>query len=283
MGVRLPVGLLAVVAACGAKDQRSGEGRRDGGDAAIGVAPGGDAGEPAAPVTPPGTLAPYLLAPTDDAGAVVVKVVWKDAPVEVRASPGRDRCKAPRDPYAAVHTLHGVGDVVVWLDGITSGKAPPAQVPVTIARRGCRLDPVVQIAPRVDADLQVGNFDETAAEVTVTWADALEVATPAVTVARFNLPVVGHSVAMPLGRPWLIAVTSDAGTDPAYLVVPPHPYVALTDDTGAARLSEVPPGTYPVRAWLRGLAGQPARLAEGTVTVEATVEAEVTLSLTEEP
>ncbi len=288
MGVtRAALPLLLALVACAGKDQRAGgDPRRDGGDASAGpVAPGA---LDAAPVTPPGTVAPYLLAAASADGGVVgggainVRVEWKDAPVAVRRSPGRDPCGAPRPPFAEVHTLHGVRDVVVWIDGIARGKAPPAEAPAQLSLRACRLVPAVQIAARADASLQLRSYDDRRVAATLAWVEAPG-AEP-VTVAHAELPVVGHEIAAAL-RPWAVRVTSDAsGADAAaWVIVPPHPYVALTDEAGAAVLADVPAGTYTVRGWLRPGTGQAAREASGEVTIAAGGTVDVTLSIAGAP
>ena len=284
--------LLAAVAAagaCGAKDSRGGDPpRRDGGDAAPAgeagpVARAPDAGAPASG-PPAGAVEPYRLAAAGSDGGVAgggtinVRVEWKDAPVAARRSPGRDPCGAPRPPQAAVHTLHGVRDVVVWLDGIERGKAPPpAATAAAVALRACRLEPAVQLAPRADAPLTVTNLDERRAAVELGWAEAP--GGDVTVVARTALPVVGHAISAPQ-RPWLTRVTADAaGDDAAWIVVPPHPYAAVTDEAGAAALADGPAGTYTARAWLRPGAGQPARAAQAEVTVTAGAAVDVVLSL----
>jgi len=265
---------VLLLAACSSKGGAPAA-RRDGGDAAI-TAPITrlDAG---APTTPAGAVAPYVLAPLDDAAELTVRVEWKEATAAQRTSPGRDPCGHARPPYATVHTLHGVAEAVVWLD-VAAGKAPPALAPATVTLRDCAIGPAVQVASRADAAVIVRGLDERRAAVTIAWADALTVTALDTIVARAELVVVGDAIELAL-RPWVAAITTDASGDPAYVVVPPHPYVAVTDETGAAVLAEVPPGTYPVHAWLRGGDGEAARVVDGEVTVEPGVDAAVTLSL----
>jgi hypothetical protein len=220
-------------------------------------------------------VAPYVLAPLDDAADVTVRVEWKQATAAQRTSPGRDPCGNARPEHARVHTLHGVADAIVWLD-VGAGKAPPARAAATVSLRTCALAPAAQVASRADAPLIVRGLDERRAAVEVAWAE--RVAPPETVIARAELVVVGASFEVAL-KPWLAMVTTDASSDPAYVVVPPHPYVAVTDDTGAAALAQVPPGTYAVHAWLRGGDGEAPRAVDGEVTVEPGVDAAVTLSL----
>jgi hypothetical protein len=218
---------------------------------------------------PPADAAPAL----DDAGArdgLTVRVEWKDAPSSVRASPGRDRCGDPLPPFATVHTLHGVADVAVWLDG-TPAPDPEAHG-ATVTAEPCRVGPAVQVA-QVGDSLRVRSLSEKWTNLAVAWSEAVGGA-PETVVARIDLPVIGHTAAMPLAKEGLVAVAGEA-----YVVVLPHRLAAVTDATGAAILTGVPPGEHTVRAWLRGAAGHPARLAEGKVTVRAGEAATVTLSL----
>jgi hypothetical protein len=223
----------------------------------------------------PARLDAAVRAPDSDGGVggrVRVKVEWVDAPAEVRASAGRDRCGEPRPGYARVHTLHGVADVVVWIEG--DGGATSA-TPATVTIRRCHLEPAVQLGAGA---VRVQSLVEGRVAVTVTAADAIGEDEPTTPVAAFALPVVGHTMEVPVTA-GVIAVTSGVSDDPAYVVVPPAAHAAVTDDTGAALLDGVSEGEHPVVAWLHGGAGRPARLIRGTVTVERGGTAEVTLSL----
>jgi hypothetical protein len=248
---------VGALAACGGKRQPVDR------DAAAAVADG-DAAR-AIDAAPPG-------------GGLTVRVEWKDAPAAVRASPGRDACGDPRDPYVRVHTLHGVADVVVWVDDLAPARdrAPAA---ARVAVRGCRLDPPVQALGGADGELLLTLAREARADAELRWTDELGDGSPAVVIAHAALPVAGHTVSVALDRPWLVEVRSDAAVDPAFVVVPPHRHVAVTDASGAATLDGIPPGDHTVKAWLRGVAGEPARVASGTVAVPDGGDAQLTLSI----
>jgi hypothetical protein len=205
-------------------------------------------------------------------GRVKVKVEWKDAPAEMRASPGRDDCGEARPGYARVHTLHGVADVVVWIEGESGGGASE---PATVTVRGCHLEPAVQIG---EGELRVTSLVEGRVAVEVATSDAIGEAEAKTPGARFELPVVGHTTAVPLTAP-VTAVTTGVSEDAAYVVSPGVPHAAVTDETGAATLDGVSAGEHPVVAWLHGGAGQAARVVRGTVTVKVGEAVEVVLSL----
>jgi hypothetical protein len=258
------VAAALLVAACGCKKQKAADAPPPPADARIADA------------------APVEEDDAGPAGSLTIHVDWKDAPAEVRASKGRTPCDDPRPPFARVHTLHGVADAVVWIDApAAAATAPP---PALVTLRRCAFDPQVQLARDV---LRVRLLDDKAAIADVAWSDALaDAKAKPTTIAHLALPVVGHTVEVPLGggptptdHPWLLTVTSDATKDPAYVVVAPHAWVAVTDETGAASFADVPPGEHRVHAWLRPLAGQSARVAEGTITVTTTAAADLHLSI----
>jgi hypothetical protein len=204
--------------------------------------------------------------------ALTIRVEWKDAPSTVRTSPGLDPCGDPLPPFATVHTLHGVAGVAVWLDGAVGAadKTAPSVHVVTVGP--CAVQPAVQVAA-VGDELRVKSLSEKRTQVDVRWVGEIGAKVPETVVARIDLPVVGHAAAMPLEKEGVVKVGD------AYVVVLPQRHAAVTDATGAAVIAGVPPGEHTVRAWLRGAAGEPARLAEGKVTVKAGEGTSVTVPL----
>jgi hypothetical protein len=205
-------------------------------------------------------------------GRVKVRVEWKDAPAAMRASPGRDGCGEQRPGYARVHTLQGVADVVVWIEG-ESG-APPDR-PATVTVRRCHLEPAVQIGV---GELRVTSLVEGRVSISIDSTDALDGPAKQDEVAELVLPVVGHTAAVAIA-PWVTRVHADVAADPAYVVTPPVPHAAVTDDTGAAMFDGVSEGEHGIVAFLHAGADQPARMVRGTVTVKAGEAVDVVLSL----
>jgi hypothetical protein len=204
--------------------------------------------------------------------ALTIRVEWKDAPSTVRTSPGRDPCGDPLQPFATVHTLHGVADVAVWVDTVQGTEKPKTVHGTVIAIHACKSAPAVQVAA-VGDELRVKGMSEKRTQVAVRWVEGIGAEVPETVVARIDLPVVGHTVAMPLEKGGVIEVGG------AYVVVVPGRFAAVTDATGAAVIAGLPAGEHTVRAWLRGAAGEKARLAEGKVTVKDGEASSVTLSL----
>ena len=77
-------------------------------------------------------------------------------------------------------------------------------------------------------------------------------------------------------QPEIIRVTCDVHAwMTAWLVVQDHPYYALTDETGAFQLADVPSGEYALKVWHEELSEQTTTL---TVTAGQEAPVEITLS-----
>jgi len=90
------------------------------------------------------------------------------------------------------------------------------------------------------------------------------------TLFNFALPTVGSVLHHKLRRRGLISLQCDVGHEwmSAFIFVAPHPYMAVTDDTGRFRIDGLPPGEYHLAAWHEWL----GELAPVTVQVRGTVE-----------
>ena len=73
----------------------------------------------------------------------------------------------------------------------------------------------------------------------------------------------------PIKRPGVLSLTCDAHVHmQGYLLAFDHPYFAVTDTSGAFRITGVPPGSYRVTAWHEGWTVV-RREAEGRLVYEA--------------
>lgn len=268
------VGALALLfllgfalAACGSnKKSASHAAARDGGDAAVATT------VPAPPATPAGTAAPYHLAPADGDGGVVgagslaVQVTWSDPPAKLLRSPGLNACGERVAPPVSVHTLNGLRDAVVTIEGIAAGMAPPPARTAEVAASGCALSPRVQVASRIGATLAVRTDDLVRHRVVLERQGK----GAAEAVATLPMPLAGQRYQLPLDEPGTVHATLDGDASDSWIVVPRTPYVAVTDDKGRVRFDGVPPGTYQVAAWHppveRG--GAPV-VARGSATIAA--------------
>ena len=139
----------------------------------------------------------------------------------------------------------GVGNGVVWLVGVGSGPRDDTPRRVKLTLDGCRLEPRVQrIAlgstimvngrDAMMSRLQFTAVGEPSSRTTVLLSDAGQI-----------VPTSDVSAA-----PALVHVTDDLHPwVQAWLVVAPHPFVAVTGADGAFRFDNVPPGRYTLMVW----------------------------------
>ena len=271
--------LLLLAAACSSKAHPDGVGSSGAGSAIVagsGSAGSGLAGSGSASSGSAGSSRP--AGPTH--GEIQIRVEWADVPMAARASPGRTPCNTPRAPSVAPTTTWGIPDAVVIVE---DARADPAEPRIVLAE--CALSPRVAIG----ASLVVESAADRPTSVTLSRrADLPKLASPAPGGAAprvLRLPIAGHAVAVSLdaGGVYELA-TADKDPEIAWIVAPPPgAAIAATDATGQAVLHGVSPGAHAVTAWLPPRAGQPARIARGTVTVAPGALAELSLPLTPVP
>lgn|GEM_PF-1526982 len=277
------LGLGLMVAACGSKKPPTG--RRDAGDAGAAAAAAAltdaatvDAAAPRAATDPS-----YRVIPVDAAsgGRLTVTLAWPTASAAMRRSPGRTRCGSARSPRALIGALHGVAGAVITVE-VAAGKEAPLAADVRLTVRDCAIVPRVLLAPGLGGAVEIQSQDEAPHRVVVTAIDRdAKVAKAGPQLAAAALPAMGHVVGVALASAGTLRLAADgADDDAAYVIAPAHPYVALTDEVGAAAFERVPPGTYSVRAWLPPSGGQPALATTGAAVVTAGGDATLTLTLT---
>lgn len=231
--------------------------------------------EDARPLPPrPDAAIPVDAAPAPKLGAAQIRVEWRDVPLAARASPGRTSCGTPRAPAVAPTATWGIPGAILLVEN-----APTATAEARVVFADCAF------APRAAAGSTLLLESAVDRPTTATLAkraalaslDALAAGTP----RSLRLPIAGHTVSVAL-EPGAVYELAAPGADreTAWLVAPPAgTAAAITDDAGEATLRELAPGPHAVTAWLPPRAGQPARLARGTVTVVAGDVAALTLSL----
>ncbi|HSK01766.1 MAG TPA: hypothetical protein VK932_11020 [Kofleriaceae bacterium] len=220
-----------------------------------------------------------------------------------RASPGRTPCNTPRSPAAAPTATWGIPDAIVLVEGARSDSAarPADSAPAgsTAAQAGSAAVPADSAEARIvlaDCALSprvaIGSplLIESAVDrpATVRLAKRAELSKPEAASAppgaaprTLRLPIAGHAVSVPLdaGGVYELA-TADRAPETAWIIAPqPAAAAAVTDASGQVVLRGVPPGPHAVTAWLPPRAGQPARIARGTVTAAVGSLAELTLQL----
>jgi hypothetical protein len=220
---------------------------------------------------------PYRVEPGEYAkGDVQVRVEWPNVPAAARASPGRTACGTAQQPALEPTTTWAIPDAIVAID-VDHGK-PAIDPAAHVVLADCALSPRVVLA---GATLVVSSEVDAAAQLALVHAGSAQ---PLAASATRNapltiaLPVAGHSVVVPLAPDGIYALAGSAG-DPAWIVTPAQPYVAVTEATGQVVLRDVPVGSFTVEALVPARGGQPARTGRASVAVTANALAEVTVEI----
>lgn len=234
--------LLSSLAACSGSDRASSHGARgtvldsSGGTVALGL----------------GTTRTYRPAATTASGAITGTVSLQGTPRDSMVAVGRD-AKVCGDSIAVSETDASgtsMANVLVWVDGIASGKPLPEERRETLTIEKCRFEPRV-MAVVTKSTINVFSRDgishgpsfyregSTEPIEQIRTVDAGQVV-PSEKIAREPGIVEVRCVEHPFAR--------------AYIAVFDHPYFAVTDERGAFKIDGLPAGTYDVKVWHERLA-----------------------------
>ena len=161
-----------------------------------------------------------------------------------------------------------VVSVVVWIDGLRSGKPLPLDRRFEVANQRCQLLPEIQTA-LAGGTLNVRNADALEHRTRITRRDGGEL------VATIRETDEGQVVPdeRVLARPGILALTCAAHPwTHGWIAVFDHPYVATTGTDGSFAIDSIPPGRYQVRMWHPRLGA-----VQDSVTIEPGQSASITL------
>jgi hypothetical protein len=191
---------------------------------------------------------PYTVAPAAATGSVTGTVTLGkplDALPAVETGDASVIC-GPSIPDGSV-TLQGGGltGVVVWLDGVRSGKAPAIERRVELESDHCKLAPRVQAALKGSAVNIIGHDD---------FRQHLRFIAAGDTTPRAMILLGGGEQVIPTELPFVAPgmVSVRDAEHPwtrAYLAVFDHPYFTVTGNGGSFTIDGVPAGKYKLNAW----------------------------------
>lgn len=194
----------------------------------------------------------YQVVPVENGGKVAGTVTWS-GPL-----PRLSRFPITKDPQVCdpdhqktvdlerliVGPQGGVANTVIFLKDIDRGKAMDLPVPRRhLDQKHCRYEPHILLVPQNDV-LAMKSSDATLHTLHMEGA------------ASYNLPFPfsGRVIERTMSETGLVTLRCNGGHTwmNAEMVVAPHPYYAVTDESGHFELTNVPPGAYTLVAWHEG-------------------------------
>jgi hypothetical protein len=194
----------------------------------------------------------YQVVSVNDGGTVTGTVKWSGPQPHLASFP---ITKDPQicDPESAktrdlerliIGPQGGVANTVVYLKDVTRGKAfDLPQARRFLDQKHCRYEPHILLVPQ-SAMLQMKSSDATLHTIHMDGA------------ASYNLPFPfpNQIVSREMQSPGLVNLKCNGGHVwmNAEMFVAPHPYYAVTDESGQFELTNVPAGQYVIVAWHEG-------------------------------
>ncbi len=264
------IAAFAVLLTLGCKSDESGSAPRR----ASATSAGGETVEAPAEVIIAPPVGKYSVTTVSAPGTVSGIVTFKAGlPATPPVSTGADSAICGADIVEdAAQPVGAAAGVVVWLEGVRSGKAPGLERRVELESMHCKLTPRLQAAFMGSAVNILGHDD---------LRQHLRFTAGAETTPRATVLLGGGEqvipTELPFKAPGMVAVrdTGHAWTH-AWLAVFDHPYYAVTGPGGAFSIDGVPPGKYTLKAWhdRAAVASQAVDVgANGAVKVDMVLEA----------
>jgi len=214
-------------------------------------------------------MAAYQGGDIKDGGTISGTVKFKGtapAPKKLDVSRDKEVCaKTPKMDQSLIVSNGNLVNAVVTITDIQKGKKIDVKK-VTLDQKGCEYQPHVLAFP-AGTTVQILNPDGVLHNVH-SYSKAN---------SPFNqaMPKFKKSLDVKIDKPEVIEVKCDVhGWMHGWLVATPSPYVAVTDNSGAFKLTDVPAGSYTVEVWHEKLGKSTQK-----VTVKAKEDAKVNFEM----
>jgi plastocyanin len=218
---------------------------------------------------PATSMAQYKGGDVKDGGSISGTVKFKGtapAPKKLEVSKDKEVCgKSPKVDQSLIVNNGNLANAVVTITDIKTGKKIDAKK-VTLDQKGCEYQPHVLAFP-VGTTVEILNPDGILHNVH-SYSKAN---------SPFNMaqPKFKKTLDVKIDKPEAIEVKCDVhGWMHGWLVATESPYVAVTDNSGNFKLTDVPPGSYTVEVWHEKLGKNTQK-----VTVKAKDDAKVTFEI----
>ena len=218
---------------------------------------------------PATSMAQYKGGDVKDGGSISGTVKFKGtapAPKKLEVSKDKEVCgKTPKVDQSLVVNNGNLANAVVTITDIKTGKKIDAKK-VTLDQKGCEYQPHVLAFP-VGTTVEILNPDGILHNV----HSYSKVNSP------FNMaqPKFKKTLDVKIDKPEAIEVKCDVhGWMHGWLVATESPYVAVTDNSGNFKLTDVPAGSYTVEVWHEKLGKNTQK-----VTVKAKEDAKVSFEV----
>lgn len=201
---------------------------------------------------PAAAQSPYQVVSVPDGGTVSGVVKWtgeRPKPIMLPISKDAATCDPEHEGTRDLGRLDigtdgGVENTVVYLKGITTGKAwdlPDSRRHLN--QKQCRYVPHIMLVP-VGGDLAIMSSDPVLHTVHMVGAADYNLPFPMtdVTVTRTMHKAGSVDLKCNAGHIWMNGI----------VMVVPDPYYAITDERGEFKITGVPPGDYEIVAWHEG-------------------------------
>lgn len=197
----------------------------------------------------------YRVVDVVNGGTLSGSVLWvgaQPAAVTLPVQHHAEACGETQSPHVlTVGPRGGVASTVVYLDGITEGRAVDTSAS-QVAFRGCVLVPRVTAMP-IGGMLAVTDDEDVMHNLHAVWLRGG--GTAGASWLDVGLPSRGAHGSVAAEHTGVAQLVDDAGHPwvGGFVHVFEHPYYRVTTEDGRFRITGIPPGQYMARAWHEGV------------------------------